>query len=61
MTPKLTCPAASYGPQMRIHCSRRENGFCVYQYFKACRGWWVLNDSAAQCRLRRKEENYDTR
>lgn len=62
MNPKLTCPYAKYGERMRIFC-RRSGGYapCAFQYFKSCKGWWVLLPNADRCLLRKKEEPYDTR
>lgn len=59
--PGLSCPHASYGEQMKIRCSRSGGAPCAFQYFKACKGWWALRPNAEDCRLRRKEENYETR
>ncbi len=58
---RLSCPHASYGPGMRILCSRADGKPCAFQYFKTCKGWWVESPAAEKCRLRRKEESYETR
>ncbi len=51
---KLSCPCASYRPDMRIACGKTLS-YCGHAYFKRCKGWWVLSENAARCPLRRKE------
>lgn len=57
----LSCPSASYDSRMQIRCGRSDGAPCGFQHFKSCKGWWVLTEEAARCKLRRKEENYETR
>lgn len=52
----LECPFAAYGEKMRIIC-RKNNSFCGNVYFKRCKGWWVQNDAAKLCPLRRTAES----
>ena len=47
----LSCPLAKYDGQMRIICTKR-GYYCGNSYFKRCKGWWVLTESAGQCPLR---------
>lgn len=56
MNLKLSCPHAFYGPDQRIRCGKAGDGPCGHQYFKRCKGWWALLDSADRCLLRKKEE-----
>lgn len=53
----LECPEASYGEGMRVQC-RKLGGLCVHQYFKRCKGWWALTDTAGRCPVR-KEKNHE--
>ena len=55
----LSCPNASYDAAMRIRCSKANGAPCAFQYFRACKGWWVLRPNADRCLLR-KEENHGT-
>lgn len=53
----LSCPHAVYKSGMRIWCTKAE-GWCGNQYFKRCKGWWVLNERAAACPVKTmKKEN----
>lgn len=52
----LSCPHASYGPDLRIRCGKADNAPCGHQYYKRCKGWWALLETAARCLLRNKEE-----
>ena len=49
---ELNCPHAKYeSGTMRILCSRAK-GYCAHQYFKRCKGWWALTDTACRCPAR---------
>ena len=50
---KLTieCPRARYGEGMVIYCDK-DGQPCAHQYFKRCKGWYVLSDGAKQCPIR---------
>ena len=48
---KLSCPQAYYSDGMRIRCAQSK-GYCGYQYFKRCKGWWALTEAAGRCKLR---------
>lgn len=54
MNVSLSCPQAVYKADMRIWCTKAE-GWCGNQYFKRCKGWWVLNDEAGRCPLRKEK------
>lgn len=55
MTLKLDCPRGKYGAGMAIYC---EDGKpCAHQYFKRCKGWYVLSDGAKNCPIRKEREN----
>ena len=47
----LDCPNGEYRDG-KIFCTK-VNGWCGNQYFKRCKGWWVLNDRAKACPVRR--------
>jgi len=49
----LSCPHGEYTGGMRIRC-RKSGTLCGHQYFKSCKGWWALTDSAGKCPLRRE-------
>lgn len=52
---KLDCPRGKYGPGMAIYC---EDGKpCAHQYFKPCKGWYVLSNGAKSCPMRKEREN----
>lgn len=51
----LTCPHARYGDGMKINCTKA-GARCGNQYYKQCKGWWVLNDRAGDCPLRKEVE-----
>lgn len=51
----LSCPHAEYRSGLRIYC-KKSGGLCGNQYFKRCKGWWVLNDHAARCPKRKENE-----
>ncbi len=53
----LSCPNASYDAAMRIRCSKANGAPCAFQYFRACKGWWVLRPNADKCLLRKEETN----
>lgn len=55
----LSCPQAVYKEGMRIWC-RAAEGWCGNQYFKRCKGWWVLNDRAGLCPLKKSNEKGDS-
>ena len=52
---KLTidCPHGYYADRMRIMC-RKTGNVCGHQYYKRCKGWWVLTEHAARCPLRKE-------
>lgn len=52
----LECPHAEYRDDMRIYCTKAQH-WCGNVYFKRCKGWWVQNDAARQCPLRRTAED----
>ena len=47
---KLTidCPNAAYGDGMIIICKTTGQP-CAHQYYKRCKGWYVLSDGAQTC------------
>lgn len=47
----LTCPKASYGPDMKIRCAE-DGDLCGYQHYKICKGWSVLTEGAGSCTRR---------
>lgn len=51
---KLSCPHGEYREGLRIFC-RKTGDLCGNQYFKRCKGWWVLNENAARCPIKREE------
>lgn len=53
----LSCPNASYDAAMRIRCSKANGAPCAFQYFRACKGWWVLRPNADKCLLRKEEKD----
>jgi len=52
----LDCPNAYHADGMKVYC-RKLNGLCGSQYFKRCKGWWVLTENARNCPLRKENEN----
>lgn len=52
----LDCPRAKYGAGMVIYCMRDEQP-CAHQYYRRCKGWYVLSDGAKSCPMR--EERAD--
>lgn len=52
----LECPQAEYRAGMQIYCKARGD-WCGNVYFKRCKGWWALTDSAARCPLRKEKPN----
>lgn len=56
--PRLSCPHACYTAEMKIQCGKTGgNGFCGFQYYKRCKGWWSLTEAAGRCKLRRIPED----
>lgn len=51
---RLDCPHAVTGKQMRVYCTKT-GGLCAFQYFKACKGWWVNSPGAAGCKERTRQ------
>lgn len=49
----IECPNGYYDREMRIIC-RKDGGPCAFQYFKSCKGWWVLTNGARTCARRVK-------
>ena len=58
---KLTieCPKAKYGTGMVIYC-KKDNQPCAHQYYKRCKGWYVLSDGAKACTIRKEPDNGTT-
>lgn len=56
MKVKFDCPYAYHGNLMRVYCNKTK-GLCLFQYYKNCKGWWVNSPQAAQCPIRRNDEN----
>lgn len=54
---KLTidCPHGQYRDKMRIYCTKID-GWCGNVYYKSCKGWWVLNEAASKCPIRKRDE-----
>ena len=44
----LNCPNAAYGDGMIIICKTTGQP-CAHQYYKRCKGWYVLSDGARTC------------
>lgn len=51
----IECPNGRYDSEMRIICSK-DNEPCAFQYYRTCKGWWVLTDGAETC-LRRVQKD----
>lgn len=49
---ELNCPYAKYNERMHIVC-RKTKDICGHQYYKQCKGWSVLTDTAAKCPQRK--------
>lgn len=56
MNVPIECPHGEYRDGMRIFCKKADN-YCGHQYFKRCKGWWALTNTAAACPLRKGEKN----
>ncbi len=52
---KIPCPHGRYNRGMQIVCDKMNN-LCGHQYFKRCKGWWALNEHAANCPLRKGDQ-----
>lgn len=52
----INCPHGQYGAGMVIYCTK-DHQPCAHQYFKACKGWYVLSPGAEDCPGRK--ENHD--
>lgn len=52
MNVKIACPYGVYKSGMKIHCTKTGN-LCGNQYFKSCKGWWVLTENAKKCPIRK--------
>lgn len=50
----LDCPNAAYGDGMIIICKATGQP-CAHQYYKRCKGWYVLSDGARTCPGREKK------
>lgn len=50
----LDCPLAKYGPDMAIICAR-DGEPCAHQFYKSCKGWWVLSPGATDCPIRKRQ------
>lgn len=55
MTLTLSCPHAKYVEGLKINCDKT-GGRCAHQFFRRCKGWWVLSETAKQCPLRGEGE-----
>lgn len=44
----LDCPNAAYGDGMIIICKATGQP-CAHQYYKRCKGWYVLSGGAKTC------------
>lgn len=53
---KLSCPHAEYRSEMRIWC-RKRGCPCAHVYYKTCKGWWALSPQAADCPVRRENDD----
>ena len=53
--PVIACTHGRYVTGMVIWCDTT-NGPCAHQYFKKCKGWYVLSDGAAKCPGREKKD-----
>lgn len=53
---ELDCPNAYHGKLMRVYC-KKNNGLCLFQFYKSCKGWWVNSPTAAQCPIREVKKN----
>ena len=52
--PDLKCPKAEYrniNGEIRVYCQKLE-GICWYQYWKPCKGWFVMSPDAKKCKER---------
>lgn len=52
----LDCPHAVHGDRMRVFCKANNNQICLWQYYKSCKGWWVNSPAAAECLIRKEQE-----
>lgn len=50
----VSCPRGQYGPGMAIYCDK-DGQPCAHQYYKTCKGWFVLSDGAGKCPLRKEQ------
>lgn len=50
----LNCPYAKHNNKMRVICMKTQD-LCGHQYFKTCKGWCELTDTAAKCPLRKEK------
>lgn len=55
MTLTLGCPHAKYVEGLKINCDKTGDR-CAHQFFRRCKGWWVLSETAKKCPLRREGE-----
>lgn len=50
----LECPYAKHeSVTMRVRCTKTKN-YCAHQYYKRCKGWWALTDTARDCPARER-------
>lgn len=51
----VTCPQAKFTRE-KIEC-KATGTICVYQYFKRCKGRYVLHEKALGCRARGENDD----
>lgn len=49
---RIDCPNGEYRDGMKIYC-RKLKDWCGHQYFKRCKGWWTLTETAERCPVRK--------
>ena len=52
----LDCPQAEYRENMVIWCKRTGEP-CAHQYYRKCKGWYVLSDGSKDCPARKEPKN----
>lgn len=53
---KLPCEYAKHNSRMQVICRKQGGTYCGHQYYKSCKGWWALSDTAAGCPLRKERK-----
>lgn len=56
----LECPHGEYVEGLKINCDKT-GGRCAHQYYRKCKGWWVLSDAAGRCPLREEARQNERR